>query len=108
MTSDDATHDPAGDVPRYEIVDRADVARFELLRNGELISYADYRQDDRSVVVPHVETVVRHRGHGHAARLMEGLLAQLRRDGRTIVPLCSFAAAHIRADPAHHDLVSPR
>lgn len=90
----------------FEIVERPADDRFELLRDGELVSYADYRTNDGGVlVVPHVETLRQHRGQGYAAQLMDGLLAIIRVDGRTIVPLCPFAADHIRADPAHHDLL---
>ncbi len=38
---------------------------------------------------------------------MEGLLAIIRADGRTITPRCPFAAAHIRDNEQHHDLVTP-
>ncbi len=57
------------------------------------------------MVVPHVETVVEHRGQGMADRLMEGVVDLVRRDGMTILPLCSWAAGYLRAHPEHHDVV---
>jgi len=56
--------------------------------------------------VPHVETFPEHRGQGYAARLMEGLLSIIRADGRTITPLCPFAAGHVRDNEQHHDLLT--
>ena len=96
------TADPDG----FEVTEHVDYGRFELRRDGDLLSYADYRAEDGTVVVPHVETIPHHRGNGYAARLVDGLLAIIDRDGRRIVPLCSFARAHIRDNPQHHHLVA--
>lgn len=91
------------------VIEQPDQGRFILEDDGELIGFALYRpQGDDTIVVPHVETLPQYRGHGRAAELMEGLLAILRADGRSIVPLCSFAAAHIADDPRHHDLLARR
>lgn len=80
--------------------------RFELRRDGTIVSFATYDDRNGSVVVPHVETMPIHRGNGYAAELMEGLLGILRATDRTIVPLCPFAAGHIRDDERHHDLLT--
>ncbi len=94
--------------PAFEVVDNPDEARFELLRDGTLVGFASYSQKGETVIVPHVETLRQHRGQGYAARLMDGLLAQLRESGRTITPLCPFAASHVRDNPEHHDLLAAR
>ena len=88
------------------VVENVHLGRFELLRDGDVVSFASYRERDGSIVVPHVETAPEHRGNGFAAQLMEGMLAILRADGRTIVPLCPFAARHIRDNEQHHDLLT--
>lgn len=88
------------------VVENTTLSRFELLHRGEVVSFADFRADGNNVVVPHVETAYEHRGNGFAAQLMEGLLALLRESGRTITPLCPFAAGHIRRNEQHHDLVA--
>jgi len=88
------------------VIENSHLARFELLKNGEVVSFATYRQRENDVVVPHVETAPQHRGNGYAAELMDGLLAILRADGRTITPLCPFAAQHIRDNPHHQDLLT--
>lgn len=91
------------------VIENVHLGRFELLKNGAVVSFATYRsRDDGAIVVPHVETALEQRGNGHAAELMEGLLAIIRADGRLIVPLCPFAAGHIRDNPGHHDLLAAR
>lgn len=89
------------------IIENADDGRFEMWRSGELISYAEFSTRAGGVlVVPHVETVPAHRGSGNAALLLDAILGLLRSTNRTIVPLCSFAAGHIRANERHLDLIA--
>ena len=96
------------------VVENIEANRFELQRDGEVVSFATFRTspaaDDadtaENVVVPHVETAPQYRGNGYAAELMEGMLDLLRESSRTITPLCPFAAGHIRENPQHHDLVA--
>lgn len=89
------------------VFERADAGRFELVIDGEVVSFATFTErDGGDVAVPHVETNPAHRGNGRAAQLMDGMLALLRASDRTITPLCPFAAGHVRDNPAHHDLVT--
>ena len=88
------------------VVDVPERSRFELRLGDERVGLADYTVHDDVVTVPHVETDPAHRGQGFAAELMAGLLAQLREDGRTIRPLCPYAAAYVREHPEVQDLVA--
>lgn len=90
------------------VIENAHLGRFELLRNGEVVSFASFIQQDQAVIVPHVETAVEHRGNGYADELMEGLLKIVRETGRTITPRCPFAAQHIRENEQNLDLLTPR
>ena len=92
----------------FRVTDATDAGRFELRRAGELVGFATYRRTDPAVVVAHVETLAPHRGQGYASRLMAGIVAMVRRDGRTIVPRCPFAAAYLRDRPEDADVVHPR
>ena len=94
------------ELERPAVVENPHLGRFELLKHGQVVSFASYTDRGGSVVVPHVETAPDHRGNGYAAQLMDGLLAILREDGRTIVPLCPFAAGHMRDNEQHHDLLA--
>ena len=80
--------------------------RYELVVDDHIVSIADYRQEGSTLVVPHVETDPRFRGQGMADRLMAGMLADLRADERTIVPICPFAADYIRQHPDQQDLLA--
>lgn len=90
----------------FRVTENRPAGRFELWHRNELVGYARYHQDGDVIVVPHVETVAHLRGNGYGARLMDGLLAIIAADGRTITALCPFAAEHIRANPDHHPLVA--
>ena len=92
----------------HTVRDNPDRQRYELVIDGEIVSIADYTLRDDTVVVPHVETNPAHRGQGNADRLMAGMLDDLRATGRTIVPLCPFAADYIRQHPDQQDLLAPR
>lgn len=102
MTS---TASETGSEPIFTVSDDPDSGRFTLRRDGEVVGYADYRAQDNAVVIPHVETLAQHRGQGYAARLMDGLLDIVRSDGRLVVPLCSFAAGHMRDNHQFDDLL---
>lgn len=88
-----------------QVTDNAEAHRFELAQ-AEGTSFADYRRDGDRLVILHVEAPPALRGTGAAGRLMEGVLATARAEGRKVTPLCSYAAAYIRRHPAHHDLLA--
>jgi predicted GNAT family acetyltransferase len=92
--------------PTFEVVDVTEASRFELRRDGTTVGLADYRRQGDRVLIPHVETFPEHRGQGYAARLMDGALHQIRAAGEKVVPLCPFAASHIRDNPEHQDLAA--
>jgi len=96
---------PEGVEPEFAVVENRQDGRFELQRDGETVGFASFREADGVVTIPHVETMPGHRGQGYAARLLDGTLEQLRASARSVVPLCPFAAQHIRDSPEHHDLL---
>lgn len=79
--------------------------RFELVVDGRAVSSAAYRLQGGAVVISHVQTAVASRGNGYADRLMAGIVEHVRERGRTIVPLCWFADAYLRARPECSDLL---
>ena len=99
--------DPTPDQSEFSVVENTDEGRFELHHNGEVLSIADYgERKDGVVVVSHVGTEPQHRGKGNAGRLMDGLLEQLRASDRKIIPICPFAANHVRENSQYQDLVA--
>lgn len=88
-----------------EVKDDAARHRFELAE-PQGVSFADYRREDGRLVILHVEAPPALRGAGAAGRLMEGVLAAARAEGRKVTPVCSYAAAYIRRHREHHDLLA--
>ena len=82
--------------------------RFELRLDGELVGLADYTEHDGIVTIPHVETLPEHRGKGFAATLMAGIVEEVRAGGRSIRPICWYAAGYLRDRPDTHDLIADR
>ncbi len=87
------------------VTDNAARSRFELVEQGE-VAFADYRRDSARLVIPHVETPAALRGHGVAARLMEGVVAHARAEGLKIVPVCSYAQAWLKRHREHADIIA--
>jgi predicted GNAT family acetyltransferase len=95
-----------GDSIDHIVRDNPKRQRYELIVDERIVSIADYSIDGTTLVVPHVETDPAMRGQGMADRLMRGMLDDLRSGGRTISPLCPFAASFIQERPADHDLIA--
>ncbi len=70
---------------------------------GNLV-FADYRRQGSSLVISWVEAALPLRGTGAADRLMHGIAELARDEGRTIIPLCGYAASWIRGHRAYRDL----
>lgn len=92
--------------PDLSVIDDPVSSRFTLYLDGEIVGLADYSLDDTVLTIPHVETVPAHRGRGFAAVLMDGVVESLRANGRTIRPICSYAAGYLRERPDTHELVA--
>ena len=84
--------------------DNTKLSRFELTEEGHT-AFANYLRDGAAILIPHVETPPRLRGKGTADRLMQGVAEIARREGLTIVPLCSYAAAWFRRHRDQQDLL---
>ena len=79
-------------------------ARYEMDEQGET-SYADYRLDGQRLYVDHVFSPPALRGSGASGRLMTALSQDARAKGRTITPICSYAAAWLKRSAEFGDLV---
>ena len=90
-----------------EVVDNPEESRFELVDDGRLLGWADYRPAGASVIVAHTEVLRGHSGEGLASALLRGALDAIRERGATVIPTCPFAAAFIRRHPEYVALVVP-
>ena len=85
--------------------DNTALSRLELDVEGH-IAFADYRRAGGSLVIDHVETPAALRGGGVAARVMQGVADQARREGLKVTPICSYAVAWFQRHPEARDLLS--
>jgi hypothetical protein len=75
--------------------DNVEAGRFEIGEPGRIV-FADYRRSGELLFIDHVETPPAMRGAGAAGALMEAIVERAREEGRTIVPVCSYAAAWMK------------
>lgn len=85
------------------VIDNTEKSRFELKENGKL-AIADYTLRDGVMTILHVEADPALRGTGAAARLMEGVLAEIRAHDLKVRPVCSYAVAYLKKHPEQQDL----
>jgi predicted GNAT family acetyltransferase len=97
--SQQAEHTPS------DVHDAADARRYELKLQGEVAGFIDYR--DRGAVreLVHTEVKPEHEGRGLGQQLARFALDDARRQGRKVVPACSFIAAYVKRHPDTADLV---
>ena len=79
--------------------------QYRLLRDGEVISIADYRvTGDDLVVFHHTLTTPAERGNGYAAELVGRALDDVRAAGRSVVATCWFVDQYLALHPQYADL----
>jgi predicted GNAT family acetyltransferase/glutaredoxin len=101
---------PREDAPAeapVRVVHDPDGSRYVISVGDRRIGLAAYRMRDGEVVITHTEIDPACEGRGHGTRLVEELLADVRRRGLHVRPLCPFVAAHIDRHPEVQDLVAP-
>lgn len=82
-----------------------DRAQYELHDGDELLSFAPFTESDGVMTVPHIETLVQHRGHRYSSILMDGLVDDLRSRGLRIEPTCVVVRGYVRALPDADELM---
>jgi len=95
---------PAGDAT---IVNVPEAHRYELQLDGERIGELAYRQRKDRIAFTHTNVNPAYEGRGFGSRLAEAALADARRQGLAVVPLCPFIAWYIEQHPEHGALVAP-
>jgi len=89
------------------VVHRSGSSRYELVIDGDVAGFAEYRTGDDGVLVfPHTVIDPARRGHGLGAELVAGALDDVRARGATVVPTCWYVAQFIDEHPAYRDLLA--
>ena len=80
------------------VTNNENASRYELEVDG-LLAIADYNLRGGILYVTHVEVPPALRGAGVAATLMAGVVADAKKRGLEINPVCSYAASYLRRHP---------
>jgi predicted GNAT family acetyltransferase len=92
-------------MPTIDVVDAPEQSRFELLVDGQVAGFADYRLLPTKIVIKHTEVQPEHSGKGLAGRLVKYALEASRDAGLQVVPLCPYVASYIERHPEYSDLL---
>jgi uncharacterized protein len=97
----------AGEPAEAEVVDAPDASRYELRLHGRLIGLAAYRRREGRIAFTHTEVDESCEGRGFGSMLAAVALADARREGLAVAPLCPFIARYIDRHPEFDALVAP-
>jgi uncharacterized protein len=89
-----------------KVQDNPDRRRFEILVDGEVAGFADYRERDGAVAVVHSQVDNAHRGKGLGGELAKQTLDTLRERGVKVVPSCPFFAQYVADHPEYNDILA--
>jgi predicted GNAT family acetyltransferase len=87
------------------VVDAPAASRFEILVDGAVAGFAEYRRTSSSVSFTHTVVDPAFEGRGLGSVLARGVLDASREAGLTVLPFCPFIRSYIRRHPAYLDLV---
>lgn len=79
-------------------------SRYEAVVEGSVVGIADYRRIGDVIAIPHTEVSPELRGQGVAAELVRAVLDDIRAQGASVDPQCSYVDDFIRRQPAYADL----
>jgi predicted GNAT family acetyltransferase len=96
-------------VDGFLLTDEKDASRYTLTRDGVLVSVLDYRDDGKTIALTRAFTIPTFRGHGHAAKVVAGAIADIESRGdRKIEPMCWYVAEWLAQNPGHEALLRRR
>ncbi|MET0952412.1 MAG: GNAT family N-acetyltransferase [Aeromicrobium sp.] len=80
-------------------------SRFEIIVDGELAGFVDYRQEGGAYALPHTRIYPRFEGRGLGGQLISGALTEIAARGGSVLPYCPFVPKVIRDHPEFLALV---
>jgi predicted GNAT family acetyltransferase len=88
-----------------KVSDNPDRSRFEVIVDGEVGGFADYRVKDGLTIITHSQVDPKHQGHGVGGQLVRQTLDILRERGARVVPACPFFADYVLKHPEYDDIL---
>ena len=80
--------------------------RYTALADGAEVGFADIDPIGKdAVILKHTEVSQQHEGKGYAGALVKHVLEDSRARGRSVIPVCPYAASYIKRHPEYMDYV---
>lgn len=73
-----------------QVADHPEQAQYEILADGEIVSFLQYHLHDGVIALVHAETDPRFRGQGLAGNLVRSTLDAARERHLAVLPYCPF------------------
>lgn len=91
---------------RIEVVEATDRSRFEILVDGALAGFTEYRDRGAGVLAfPHTEIDAAFGGRGLGGTLVAQAMATVAARGQHVLPYCPFVLKYLRRHPELTTLV---
>ena len=88
------------------VSDAPDASRYEIREGEQLLGHADYDRRGDTLVFTHTEVDQDSGRSGLGSTLVRGALDDVRAQGGSVVPECSFVRGWIEKHPEYGDLVA--
>ena len=80
--------------------------RYRLMAGGKEVGFVEYDPiGEDALLLKHTEVGPEHEGEGYAAKLLAGMLDDLRKRGLSVLPVCPYAMSYIRKHREYLDVV---
>ncbi|MGS2619888.1 GNAT family N-acetyltransferase [Micromonospora sp. LZ34] len=97
----------APDVEDLVITDNSELGIYEAAIGGRTAAGLVYSKVGGRIILSATSVFPEFRGKGVGARLIGGVLDELRMQGKTATVTCPFAAAFVNAHPEYADVLDP-
>lgn len=87
------------------VVDVPERSRFEVLVDGEVAGFTEYRRRPGLIAFIHTLIDPRFEGHGLGSHLVRTELSEARSQGLSVLPFCPFVRSYIAAHTEYLELV---
>lgn len=88
-----------------KVVDNPEASRFEVLVDGEVAGFAEYRRTKAATAFTHTVIDPAFEGRGLGSVLARAALDATREAGSPVLPFCPFIRGYIQRHPDYLDLV---
>ena len=94
------------DLPDIQLEETGSKGRYFIrLDTGEEAEMTFSKVGEHQIIIDHTGVPDAFRGQGAGLKLVTGAVEDMRKAGKTIIPLCPFAAAQFKRHPEWSDLL---